>query len=142
MRDTIGTRRRILRPEQLPAPRGYSHGVVAHGSAHIFVAGQSGRGTDGALPDDIVAQARQALTNVQTVLAAGGGRMTDVTRLGVQVTDMTAYLARPVELAALFRAFFPDGLPAMSLCEVSRFMDPAVFIELDAIAVLPGDPHG
>lgn len=118
-------------------PRGYSHGVRTSGGALIFVAGQSGRDSDGALRDgDVVAQTRQVLANVQTVVAAGGGTMADVVRLGVQVTNMADYLAHSVELAVLFRVFFTAGLPAMSLAEVVRFMDPAVLIEVDAMAVV------
>ena len=119
-------------------PRGYTHGIVTSGGDLIFVSGQSGRDKGGVLvgPSDLVAQTRQALNNVRTVVEAGGGACADIVRLGVQVTDMAAYLGRSVELAVLFRAFFGERLPAMSLCEVVRFMDPAVAIEIDGIAVV------
>ncbi|MFZ6183395.1 hypothetical protein [Nannocystis pusilla] len=62
--------------------------------------------------------------------------MAAVVRLGVPVTNMADFLAHSVELALLFRMFFTAGLPAMSLPEVVRFMDPAVLIEVDAMAVV------
>lgn len=131
--------RQALRPAEMYIPRSHNCGVAAAGEVMIFVAGQSGRQADGALAGDgdVVAQARQALTNVRCLVEAGGGAMADVCRLGVQVRDMAAYVARSAEFAALFGSFFADGLPAMSLCEVARFVDPEVEIEVDGIAVVP-----
>jgi len=49
---------------------------------------------------------------------------------------MREYLSRSKELAALFRASFGKTLPAMSLAEVSRFMDEEVKIEVDGYAMI------
>ena len=62
---------KILQPAGWAAPRGYVNGVAAQGT-HVFVAGQIGWNARCEFEsDDLVAQVRQALANVNAVRAAG-----------------------------------------------------------------------
>jgi enamine deaminase RidA (YjgF/YER057c/UK114 family) len=128
--------RLAVNPPSMFMPKGYSHGVSVEGNCIVFVSGQSGRNSDGSLLSDIVAQTSQALKNVRTTIEAFGGSMNDLGKLTILVTDMREYLSRSKELAALFRASFGKTLPAMSLAEVSRFMDEEVKIEVDGYAMI------
>lgn len=131
-----------VNPPSMFMPKGYSHGVRVEGNCIVFVSGQSGRKGDGSLLSDIVAQTSQALKNVRTTVEAFGGNMNDLGKLTILVTDMREYLSRSKELAALFRASFGETLPAMSLAEVSRFMDEEVKIEVDGFAMVSEDGPG
>ena len=136
--------RLAVNPPSMFTPKGYSHGVSVEGSCIVFVSGQSGRKSDGSLLSDIVAQTSQALKNIRTTIEAFGGDMNDLGKLTILVTDRREYLSKSKELALLFRASFGKTLPAMSLAEVSRFMDEEVKIEVDGYAVMsqPGPGIG
>jgi reactive intermediate/imine deaminase len=82
--------------------------------------------------DDVVAQARQTLTNVGRVLAAAGGSFADVAKVTVYLTDIDD---RP-RIDPVRREFFGDVRPASTLVEVSRLAVPGARIEIDAVAVL------
>ena len=99
----------------------------------VFVSGcvpvdENGRLVGG----DVVAQARQTLTNVGRVLAAAGGSFADVAKVTVYLTDVDD---RP-RIDPVRREFFGDVRPASTLVEVSRLAIPGARIEIDAIAVL------
>ena len=67
---------------------GYTHVVSAQEPLRwLFVSGQGGEDADANLPDSFALQARQALSNICTALAAGGARMADVTKLTVLIVD-------------------------------------------------------
>ncbi len=128
--------RLAVNPPSMFTPKGYSHGVGVEGNCIVFVSGQSGRKPDGSLLADIVAQTSQALKNVRTTIEAFGGSMNDLGKLTILVTDMREYLSRSKELALLFRVSFGKTLPAMSLAEISRFVDEEVKIEVDGYAII------
>jgi 2-iminobutanoate/2-iminopropanoate deaminase len=100
----------------------------------VFVSGCVPVDEDGRLVggDDVVAQARQTLTNVGHVLAAAGGSFADVAKVTVYLVDVDD---RP-RIDPVRREFFGDVRPASTLVEVSRLAIPGARIEIDAIAVL------
>ena len=83
---------RILQPPSWPRPRGYANGLVAAGET-IFLAGQIGWDTSGALQHGLVAQVRQALQNVVAVLRAGEAEPRHLVRMTWYVVDREDYLA-------------------------------------------------
>ncbi len=61
---------------------------------HVAVSGSTGRDVDGHIvPGGAYAQARQAIENLQTALAAVGGSLADVIRTRVFIVDMTEWEA-------------------------------------------------
>jgi enamine deaminase RidA (YjgF/YER057c/UK114 family) len=90
-----------------------------------------------AAPGDLVAQFSQALANLQAVVAAAGGQMTDIVKLTLFVTDAAAYRALLSPLGAAYRAVFGRYYPAMTLVEVRGLFDPQALIEIEGLAVLP-----
>ena len=112
-----------------PPPAGhYSHAVRAGDLLHI--SGQVPRDSTGAyVPADIATETRLTLTNLATIAAAAGGRLTDAVKI-------TAYLADRSDAAAFDRAyaaFFPTAPPARTLI-VAGLRD--VKVELDAVLYL------
>ena len=61
----------VLQPPGWPQPRGYAYGVRARGEV-IFVGGMIGQDKQGRFAQGFVAQAKQALANIATVLAEAG----------------------------------------------------------------------
>lgn len=84
--------------------------------------------------DDVLAQMRQVLRNMQTVLAAAGATFADVAKVTVYLTDVddrqTVNIAR--------REFFGAARPASTLVEVSRLAIEGMKVEVDCVAVVPG----
>jgi enamine deaminase RidA (YjgF/YER057c/UK114 family) len=111
----------------------YSHGIVASGRM-LFVAGQVALDEKGNLvgKGDAAAQARQVLTNLQRVIESAGGRMADVARSTVYLTNLEDRTA----VAAVRKEFFPSPPPVNTLLVVSSLADPDFLVEIDAIVPL------
>jgi enamine deaminase RidA (YjgF/YER057c/UK114 family) len=127
----------MLQPAGWPPPRGYANGIKARGDM-IFVGGMVGWNAEREFPEGLVAQARQALANIVTVVAEGGGTPEHIVRLTWYVRDMDAYLSAREELGAAYRAVMGKHFPTMALLEVSRLVEPQALVEIEATAVLPG----
>ncbi|HEV7735098.1 MAG TPA: RidA family protein [Candidatus Binatia bacterium] len=109
---------------------GYSRAVRA-GSA-VAVTGTVGLEADGSFAPSLGAQTRRALTIIQAAIEALGGRIEDVVRTRIYVTD----IARWQEVAEVHGAVFRDIRPATTIVQVARLIDDAALIEIEADAVL------
>jgi len=134
----VGAGLERVNPPSLEAPRGFSHGVLApEGGRLLFVAGQTG--IDAApTPPPFVEQFARALDKVLAVVAAAGGKPTDIGRCTVYVTDMAAYHASQKPLGAAWRARFGTFYPAMALVEVRGLAERGAIVEVEATAVIGG----
>ncbi len=130
--------KRVLNPEALARPSGYSHGVITSGGNLLFLAGQTGMDRSGkiASPHDLVAQFSQTLANLKTVVEAAGGELTNVVKLTIYVTDKSAYRAHLKPLGETYRAFFGNYYPAMTLVEVKSLFDDNALVEIEGFAVI------
>ena len=133
----------IVNPEILGKPRGWSNGMLAPaGGRMLFIAGQVASDASGKIPEDIsgsfVEQFVRALSNVKTVVEQARGGVEDIGRLTIFVTDVVTYLASRKELGPAYRAVMGAHYPAMTLVEVSRLVDPAAMVEIEATAVIVG----
>lgn len=128
----------LINPPSLVKPSGYSHAIITKGGQLVFLAGQTGMDATGqiASPGDLVAQFRQALANIQTIMAEAGGTMTDIVQMTFFVTDKAAYRASLKPIGEVYRAFFGRYYPAITLVEVNSLFDDAALIEIAAIAVI------
>lgn len=124
----------IVNPEALGVPRGWNNGMLAReGGRVLFVAGQIGVGGGTSL----AAQFEAALANIATVVEGAGGRVADVGRLTIYVTDMEAYRGSLAEVGAAYRSVFGKHFPAMALVAVTELVDPRAVVEVEATAVIP-----
>jgi len=83
-----------------------------------------------------------ALTNVVRVVEAAGGRVADVGRLTIYVTDMDDYRGSQPAVGAEYRAVFGKHFPAMALVAVTELVDPRAVVEVEATAVIPQAQSG
>ncbi|MFF1305834.1 RidA family protein [Streptomyces sp. NPDC058307] len=127
-----------INPPELSPPTGFSHAVVATGSRVVFLAGQTALDADGkVVGDSLPEQFEKALTNLLTALAAAGGTPSDLARVTVYATDITAYRTHVRELGRIWRELAGRDYPAMAVVEVVRLWDDKAAVELDGFAVLP-----
>jgi 2-iminobutanoate/2-iminopropanoate deaminase len=127
--------RQIVNGPGLPAQIGpYSHGVRAGG--FLFVAGQAGIDEDGEpAGPSFGEQARQAFTNLDAVLRAGGSRPELVVNTTVLVADQAWF----GELNELFADFFPNEPPARMTMQVPLPRGLLISIGCTAITIAASD---
>jgi enamine deaminase RidA (YjgF/YER057c/UK114 family) len=127
-----------LHPQGWKRTAGYSNGVAAEGRS-VFVAGQIGWNAEQVFEsDDFVAQARQALKNIVSVLAEAGGGPEHLVRLTWYVVDKQEYKSRARELGEAYRSVIGAHYPAMTLVEARGLLEDAAKVEIEATAVLSG----
>jgi enamine deaminase RidA (YjgF/YER057c/UK114 family) len=134
-----GSPHQMLNPQNLPAPRGFTHVVVPMGGRTVYLAGQTGHRGDGTLPGSgHVEQLDQACANVVEALLAAGGRAEHLVSVLIFVTDLPAYRAVLPQAGQVWQKHFGRHYPAVSLFEVSGLFEPGAKIELVCTAVVPG----
>ena len=129
---------KLINPEALGAPSGYSHGVLADaGGKLLFIAGQIAVDTDNRIvSDDFVEQFDRALANVIVVLNAAGGKPENVTRMIIYVTDKIGYRNHSREIGKRYQKYMGQHFPAMVLVQIVALLDDAAKVEIEAMAVL------
>jgi reactive intermediate/imine deaminase len=100
----------------------------------VYVSGTVAWGDDGKLvgEGDVYVQARQALRNIERALAEASATMRDVVRTRIYLTDMERW----EEAARAHAEAFAEVKPAASMVEVSRLAEPAMLVEIEAVAVV------
>ncbi len=111
---------------------GYSRAVRVDN--RIWVSGTTSTGSDGAIvgKGDPYAQAKQAIANIERALVSAGAGLADVVRTRIYVTDMAHWQ----EIGRAHGEAFADILPASTMVEVSRLIDPDLLVEIEADAVI------
>src|SRR5882724_3464542 len=103
---------------------------------HIYVAGQLPFDKDGNLlgKGDIKAQTRRIFEQIKMIVEAGGGKMDDVVKVTVFVTDVR-YREPYGEVRS---EFFGPNPPASTLVQIGNLAIPDALIEIEAVAALDG----
>lgn len=101
---------------------GYSRAVKV--GPYIHVAGTTGPGATAA------EQTRAALETIKKALESAGSGLKDVVRTRVYVTDISQWEA----IGKVHGEHFGEIRPAMAMVEVSKLIDPALFVEIEADA--------
>ncbi|RGE19145.1 RidA family protein [Leucobacter sp. wl10] len=127
-------------PDGIAPPVGaYSHLAAVSGPAEwVFISGQVGADRDGVVPDDVAAQTRNALRNIEALITAAGGTPQSIVRCMtflVGAEHMPEYAAAR---NAIFAEWFPAGdLPGHSLAIVAGLARPQLLVEIEGWIALP-----
>jgi len=128
----IAGRRRASSGARFEPAVGYSRAVRS--GPFITVSGTVGLNADGSYPATAGEQARRALAIIRAAIEALGGRMEDVVRTRMFVTDIAAF----DEVGRAHGEVFRDIRPATSMVEVSKLVDGAL-VEIEADAIVQRD---
>jgi enamine deaminase RidA (YjgF/YER057c/UK114 family) len=129
---------KLINPESLGTPLGYSHGVLTDMAGRmLFVAGQIGcDDKQMIISENFVEQFDRALANVIAVVSRAGGRPQQIARLVIYVTNKTEYTSSLSEVGKCYRARMGKHFPAMVLVEVKGLLNDDAKVEIEAVAVL------
>ena len=124
--------RTAIHSDQAPAAIGPYSQATRTGNL-VFLSGQTplDPATGNLVEGDIAVQARQAFDNIKAVVAAAGGTMDDIVRVGLYLTDLSQF----GEVNAVMAEYFSQPYPARSTIEVSALPRGAAF-EVDGVMVL------
>ena len=129
-----------VEPRTLPKAKGFSYGMEVKQGRILFVAGQVAMNAAGAIVGrgDLVAQFRQTCANLQAVITAAGGDMTDFVKLTIYVLDVAEYKKTLKAIGEVYREYFGKHFPAMTLVGVRDLFDAAdgALIEIEGFAAL------
>jgi len=109
---------------------GYSR-AVRKGNL-IFVTGTVGINADKTYTPDVGAQAKRSLAIIKGAIEALGGKITDVVRTRMFVTNISEW----EKVALVHGEVFAAIRPATTIVEVARLIDGEALIEIEADAVV------
>lgn len=109
---------------------GYSRAVRADNT--IAVTGTVGVNADGTYSDSLADQTRRSLDIIKTALESLGGKLEQVYRTRMYVTDVSRW----EEVAGVHGEVFGEIRPATTIVEVTRLIDDAALIEIEADALV------
>jgi enamine deaminase RidA (YjgF/YER057c/UK114 family) len=111
---------------------GYSRAVRVGNM--VFVTGTTATDESGTIVgvNDMYAQSKQALGNIEKVLKRAGAEMKDVVRTRIFVTDISLW----EQVGRAHHEHFKDIMPATTMVEVSKLISPEMLVEIEADVVI------
>lgn len=109
---------------------GYSRAVRVRDQIHVT--GTVGVEADGKYAPSLAGQARRAFTIISAALEALGGKLSDVVRTRIYVTDISKWK----EVGEVHGELFGEIRPALTMVQVSALIDAEAVVEIEVEAIL------
>jgi enamine deaminase RidA (YjgF/YER057c/UK114 family) len=136
--------RKVLAPTADGKPIGmYAAGFSVDPARLVFVAGQVAMNAEGQVvgEGDVKAQAAQVYRNLAAILAEAGCTLRDVVKFTTFLVRNEDWTPFAEWRRAEYPKLFPDGVyPANTGVVVVELARPTLLLEVEAIAVRPGEP--
>jgi enamine deaminase RidA (YjgF/YER057c/UK114 family) len=130
------TIRRVTSPDAPePPPERWSNCLVVDGIA--YVSGMVARGAPSLEKMDEYAQAREIFRKIKALLEAAGGKMADVVKVTIFVTD----IRNNTKVWKARAEVFSGNFPASTLVQVAALAAPEILVEIEAVAHLGKGPR-
>ncbi len=107
---------------------GYSRAVRVRDRIHV--SGTVGVEADGKYPPTLGSQTRRAFAIIAAAVEALGGKLSDVVRTRVYVTDISQWR----QVAEVHGELFGEIRPAMAMVQVAALIDAEALVEIEAEA--------
>jgi enamine deaminase RidA (YjgF/YER057c/UK114 family) len=124
---------RITTPDVAEAEAGlWSNCLVV--DKMVYLAGMTARGKDLSTIEgrDEYEQSKAIFQKYEAFISAAGGKMSDIVKLTIFVTDIT----KRQKVWQARREFFTGDFPTCALVEVSNLASPEILVEIQGIAHL------
>lgn len=124
----------FFNPPDVHTPKGYSHSaVVPSGTELIFLSGQVGIKSDGAVPSSLEEQSVQMFDNIKSLLLAHGLDASSIVKITLFVVA-----GQDIQVVRNARAqLLGDHKPTSTAVFISQLVDPKLLVECEAIAAKP-----
>jgi len=126
------TKKRVSSPQvPEPPPQTWSNCLVV--GNQVFIAGMTARtGSVVVGGDSVYEQSKAVFAKIKHLMEAAGGRMDDIVKVLIFVTDIT----RREEVWKARREVFSGDFPVSTLVEARALAAPDLLVEVEAIGVL------
>lgn len=123
------TIRRVTTPDAPePPPERWSNCLVVDGIA--YVSGMVARGAPNLEKMDEYEQAKEIFRKIKALLEAAGGKMADVVKVTIYVTN----IKNNTKVWKARAEVFTGNFPASTLVQVAALAAPEILVEIEAIA--------
>jgi enamine deaminase RidA (YjgF/YER057c/UK114 family) len=125
-------------PAGVHTPTVYTHAVTVSDARLVFISGQIALDEDNQVvgKGDLRAQTTQAFGNLQTILGSLGADFGHVLKLTMYIANYRADEHLSIIREVLARYIADDERPANTLVGVQALAQPALMIEVEAVAAI------
>jgi 2-iminobutanoate/2-iminopropanoate deaminase len=125
-------KRQAVRSPQLPEPPPQTWSPAIRVGEVLYVSGTTASAPDrqSVLGKDEYEQAKVIFTRIRHAIEAAGGKMNDVAKMTIFLTD----IKKNTEVWRARREFFTGDFPASTLVEVRALAKPEILVEIEVVA--------